>query len=252
MEDRKPCVRCRGPKEPGKRRRLCARCRPPTCTAPGCTKTKLHGHGLCERHRYLKQKYGAAAFAGEPWRHGICQGCGEAFERERASRKYCTTACRNMFLNRKRHRDVVGRDRICTRCKVFQPGSAFWGSSAYCKPCDKQLRREQRQRLPRGVRDRKGTLARRGLTVARYEELVRAQHATCAICGTDTPGGHNGDGIWLVDHDHTCCPGRSGCAKCIRGLLCNHCNTGLGMFKDDSDLLRAAILYLERYRQMAS
>jgi hypothetical protein len=204
--------------------------------------------GLCGRHRYLWQKYGDS-FLDEPWRHGVCHGCGQKFERAIASPKYCSVKCRNRFLNQKYHRDKVGRDRTCSRCREFKTGSEFWASSAYCKPCDKQLRREQRNAQPRGERDRKSTLSRRGLTVVRYEELVRAQAGRCAICRTDVPGGHNGDGIWLVDHDHMCCRGRSGCAKCVRGLLCNQCNTGLGMFKDDSDLLRAAIFYLEEHRR---
>lgn len=31
----------------------------------------------------------------------------------------------------------------------------------------------------------------------------------------------------------------------IRGLLCHHCNTGLGNFMDDVGLLKLAIAYLE-------
>ncbi len=29
-------------------------------------------------------------------------------------------------------------------------------------------------------------------------------------------------------------------------MLCGHCNTGLGMFKDNPDLLEKAIFYLNR------
>jgi hypothetical protein len=51
---------------------------------------------------------------------------------------------------------------------------------------------------------------------------------------------------FAVDHDHSCCPGRKACGKCIRGLLCANCNQGLGKFKDDPKLLRNAIDYLAR------
>jgi len=41
-----------------------------------------------------------------------------------------------------------------------------------------------------------------------------------------------------VDHNHE--------TNKIRGLLCNHCNIGLGNFKDSTTLLSLAIEYLER------
>src|SRR5690606_11291033 len=53
----------------------------------------------------------------------------------------------------------------------------------------------------------------------------------------------------FVDHDHSCCP-RNGsesatCGQCIRALLCSSCNTGLGQFQDDPELLQKAINYLK-------
>ena len=48
-----------------------------------------------------------------------------------------------------------------------------------------------------------------------------------------------------IDHDHTCCPGRRSCGKCIRGLPCPVCNRGLGMFKDSVKSLLRAVDYLE-------
>jgi len=34
----------------------------------------------------------------------------------------------------------------------------------------------------------------------------------------------------------------------IRGVLCNNCNTGLGKFYDDIELLKTAINYLQKFQ----
>jgi len=84
------------------------------------------------------------------------------------------------------------------------------------------------------------------LTAARWDEIFDGQGRRCAICRTDVPTGHG----WHVDHDHACCPepGRS-CGKCVRAILCSECNTGLGKFRDDPAVLRAAADYLECVRE---
>lgn len=91
------------------------------------------------------------------------------------------------------------------------------------------------------------------LTPETFDELVERQQGKCAICGTEEPGGpHN---TWNIDHDHRCCaPNRSGnhCYACIRGLLCFKCNTSLGGFNDEPDLLRKAAAYVESFQTPAS
>lgn len=56
-----------------------------------------------------------------------------------------------------------------------------------------------------------------------------------------------------VDHDHSCCPDKSlgvTCGKCVRGILCNNCNTILGVAKDDIESLEAMIAYLRSYPRL--
>ncbi len=82
-------------------------------------------------------------------------------------------------------------------------------------------------------------LRKYGVTPEKFESMILAQGNSCAICVrpfTSTPH---------IDHDHACCPGASSCGRCVRGLLCSNCNTGLGLLKDSPAILTAAIRYLE-------
>lgn len=74
-----------------------------------------------------------------------------------------------------------------------------------------------------------------------YEKLLVNQDFRCAICGVHQSTQNK---AFAVDHDHSCCPSKKSCGKCIRGLLCFECNIGLGKFKDDIHLLVRAINYL--------
>jgi Recombination endonuclease VII len=51
---------------------------------------------------------------------------------------------------------------------------------------------------------------------------------------------------FAIDHDHSCCPGKITCGNCVRGVICQNCNVGLGSFKDDINALKNAIKYLEK------
>lgn len=85
------------------------------------------------------------------------------------------------------------------------------------------------------------------VTPEQYAELLASQNGCCAVCKCDTPNGRFKK--WHLDHDHSCCPGKFSCGKCIRGLLCHKCNVGMGNLSDDYKLLRAAADYLEAYEK---
>lgn len=85
-----------------------------------------------------------------------------------------------------------------------------------------------------------------GMTQEDLIAKIEAQDGTCAICGNELDfEKHNGV---CIDHDHTCCPGEKTCGLCIRDVLCDACNKGLGNFKDSPDLLRIAANYIERHK----
>jgi hypothetical protein len=62
----------------------------------------------------------------------------------------------------------------------------------------------------------------------------------CDICGEEA--------TLNIDHDHAHCPGWKTCGECVRGTLCTGCNQGIGMLRDDPDILRRAALYVEKAR----
>jgi len=74
------------------------------------------------------------------------------------------------------------------------------------------------------------------LTPERHAEMLTAQAGCCAVCRR--PAEESTGKVLAVDHSHE--------TGEVRGLLCSHCNRGLGHFLDSPDLLRAAATYLER------
>jgi hypothetical protein len=67
-----------------------------------------------------------------------------------------------------------------------------------------------------------------------YYKILNEQNNQCAICKKSST-----DLKYMLAVDHCHKTGK------VRGLLCSHCNTGLGQFKDDPNLLQLAINYLK-------
>ena len=76
-----------------------------------------------------------------------------------------------------------------------------------------------------------------GISYDDYCEMERNQNGVCAICGQFET--HRRGQRLCVDHDHE--TGKT------RGLLCHHCNTGIGLLGDNISTLQNAIDYLTRH-----
>ncbi len=103
----------------------------------------------------------------------------------------------------------------------------------------REQQRRYRKENPDKVRDSK-MKSFYGIGLDRYNELVLEQNNKCAICRNEETIKDNRTGLikkLSVDHCHD--------TGIIRGLLCNNCNRAMGLFRDDPDILRKAILYLE-------
>ena len=70
-----------------------------------------------------------------------------------------------------------------------------------------------------------------------YDRLINEQSGLCAICGITTEENKKD---FAVDHCHK--------TGIIRGALCNNCNTGIGLLKDDTEIMNKAIDYLGKYK----
>lgn len=97
------------------------------------------------------------------------------------------------------------------------------GFSPYCKECQKKNRL-----MCLGVEDHD------------RETIFNSQNGKCAICDSQLTlePGQPKNKVAHVDHDAV--TGR------VRGILCHICNTGLGRFKDNTQLLKRAIEYLDK------
>lgn len=75
---------------------------------------------------------------------------------------------------------------------------------------------------------------RYGVTADFYFDLLSKQEHKCAACKREqaTEGRR-----FALDHNHE--------TKKVRGILCQPCNTSLGLLKTNKDTLRALITYLE-------
>lgn len=69
-----------------------------------------------------------------------------------------------------------------------------------------------------------------GITGEQYKNMLVSQNGVCAICA--------GSVRLSVDHCHI--------TDVVRGILCCHCNRGLGGFHDSAEGLQKAILYLQK------
>lgn len=245
-----------------------------TRSCPSCGKT-FEFEAQRGGNRYYCFDCGYSRNKAKPKRPKACQACGIVFVAG-VKQKYCSHQCRNEYKKRdaeqRRAEAAQSKEKHCTKCKQTLPKSLFRrdknrldGLYPWCIECwrrytgatkkqpsswsskaeyDSQRREELKDQLQDAWFGRYLWTQYR-LTVEQYELMLAMQGGRCAICKTADAGRARGrsNGRFHVDHDHKCCPGRS-CGKCVRGLLCNNCNTGIGFLRDDPKIMREAIRYL--------
>lgn len=169
------------------------------------------------------------------------------FSRDRRSRdglqpwcKECQRDANRAYRQRLRERNLErepawDEPKHCPSCDVTKRGRDFHrnrvtkdGLHRTCRECA----REGRRKAGGAERDRRRHYADYGLTLDELQEMLERQEGCCAICGVT----FDDERVPNVDHCHD--------TGEVRGLLCHHCNTGIGLLGDDPDRLEEAVQYL--------
>ena len=138
--------------------------------------------------------------------------------------------CVNIEYKRKNKKQTTieaypDREKLCIRCNQIKNLDDFYttnfrkgNKSAVCKDCSY-------------LKTRVYTYRKYGMTVEDYENMYNRQNGKCCICQNDYT-------ILCVDHNHE--TGK------VRGLLCKVCNTYLGKIKDNVEIAKLMVSYLEK------
>ncbi len=131
----------------------------------------------------------------------------------------------------------MAKPRVCKECEPRKKplDAPYPGPRCYFhdKAEQRRLRAKARQRyvsstynLPEGF----------------VEALFELQDGRCYWCRLAMGKTRN----LPIDHDHSCCPGKVSCGKCVRGLLCHECNQFIGRrMRDSPETVRRGARYLE-------
>lgn len=120
----------------------------------------------------------------------------------------------------------------CRKCKTTKR----YAHSKKCFECSTHLNELKKKEPEKYAEVKKKWWLKNtyGLTLDQYNEILKSQNYQCALCGLELKV----DKQTHIDHCHE--------TNKIRGILCNHCNLGIGHLRHDPALIRKAALYCEQ------
>ena len=131
--------------------------------------------------------------------------------------------------------------KLCCMCGLKKPLSEFNkckankdGLQGHCAACGIEYKKKWYQNNKDWAKEY-STLKNYGVSATQFKDLLTKQNNKCAICKSEL----NISKKTHIDHCHT--TGK------IRGILCQECNHGLGLFKYSQDILDSAQKYLKKY-----
>lgn len=142
--------------------------------------------------------------------------------------------------------NIIPGKKRCACCKNYFSLDCFAKNSTKpdgfqerCNDCRKNHYHKVKHKIPKRTKERrrKDLLKSYGLNEKNFADLLKKQNGVCAICKTDEWGKISPS----IDHCHK--------TGLVRGLLCSHCNTGLGLFEDNESYLLNAAEYLKNAKK---
>lgn len=152
---------------------------------------------------------------------------------------------------------VTKLSKRCTKCHqekhlgdYFRDSSKKDGLTTHCKACKSAQVSAYRANNNEVIKEKKRQyywdnldITRDGRRFSKYnvtKEWYEEQSANgCQACGSMES--------LCIDHDHSCCPGKSSCGKCVRGILCTSCNTAEGYLGSDIKRVEQLLDYMRKH-----
>lgn len=166
-----------------------------------------------------------------------CEYCGKEFEKTKINQRFCSTECQNKANCGNWY--LKNKDKVKETSKAYKDRKNELRRKKYAenKEYREKLQNMSREYSRKNPEKRKlqRALKNYGVTEEKYNEMLKKQNGKCAICGysdTTVP-----NFFPLIDHCHK--------TNKVRGLLCMNCNMALGKFKDNIEILKNAIKYLQ-------
>lgn len=130
--------------------------------------------------------------------------------------------------------------KICPNCKTEKHLHDYWKGQSSCIECVKHKQKNRWNNRTPKKRLEQHLKYKYGISPERFLEALTNQNGDCAICQTTLPDlfvYEDRRRGYAIDHNHK--------TGEFRGILCLSCNTLLGMAKDDPEILKEAIIYLQ-------
>ena len=132
----------------------------------------------------------------------------------------------------------INGNKSCKRYAIKNPDKIYKRNKRYYdNNREREIERAKIKYKENPELSRDKLLKRRfGITIKKYDEILKSQKGVCAICKSDCPSGKN----LAVDHCHK--------TGQIRGLLCFNCNLGIANLKESKEIFHKAAEYVEKFQ----